>query len=84
MEQRTSVQTYVHDFRELALQIPDLSEAEKLDRFLRGLKPRLQRELAIRDPRTMDEAVNMAERIDTVDFASQRCSPTYSPLGDLV
>ena len=82
LEQRTSVQTYVHDFRELALQIPDLSEAEKLDRFLRGLKPRLQRELAIRDPRTMDEAANMAERIDTVDFAWRvRHEPTPMELG---
>lgn len=82
LEQRTSVQTYVHDFRELALQIPDLSEAEKLDRFLRGLKPRLQRELAIRDPHTMDEAVNMAERIDMVDFAWRvRHGPTPMELG---
>jgi hypothetical protein len=77
LKQTGAVQTYALRFRDITLQIPDITEPEKLDRFTRGLKPRLQRELAIREPANLDDAVRMAERIDVVDFAwHQRASRT--------
>jgi hypothetical protein len=68
LKQTGAVQGYALKFRDITLQIPDITEQEKLDRFTRGLKPRLQRELAIRDPATLDDAIRMAERIDVVDY----------------
>jgi hypothetical protein len=72
LKQTGAVQSYASKFREIILQIPGITEQEQLDRFIRGLKPKLQRELAIREPVTLGEAVRMAERIDVVDFAWQQ------------
>lgn len=72
LRQTTSVAAYAHSFRNLALHIPDLHDAEKLDRFIRGLKPNTQRELAIRAPPTFEDAVNMADRYDTLVYNQQR------------
>ncbi len=77
LTQQRSVQDYVSQFRTLCFQIPGISEGEKMDRFIRGLKPQVQREVEIRDPQTFDEAVRMAERIDAVEFRMrQRYIPT--------
>jgi hypothetical protein len=46
LRQRTSVQDYITEFRNLTLLIPDMSDGDKLDRFLRGLKFPIQKELA--------------------------------------
>lgn len=72
LKQTGAVQSYAIKFRDITLQIPDITEQEKLDRFVRGLKPRLQRELAIREPATLDDAIRMAERIDVLDFSWQQ------------
>jgi len=69
LKQTTSVQAYAQRFRDITLQIPGITEAEQLDRFVRGLKPRLQKEIAIRDPTTVEEAIRMSERIDVVEFS---------------
>jgi hypothetical protein len=74
LKQTGAVQNYAIKFRDITLQIPDITDQEKLDRFVRGLKPRLQRELAIREPATLDDAIRMAERIDVLDFSWQQRS----------
>ena len=35
----SNVHSYIAAFRSFALKVPDLSEAEKLDKFLHGCKP---------------------------------------------
>jgi hypothetical protein len=74
LRQTTSVSSYANTFRNLALEIPDFHESEKLDRFIRGLKPQTQREVILRDPSTFEEAVNLADRYDSIAYAIQRNS----------
>ena len=69
--QARSVQDYTSRFRTLCLQIDGITESEMLDRFVRGLKPHVQREVELRDPTTLDEAVRIAERVDAIDFRSR-------------
>ncbi len=70
--QRNSVQNYAYQFRLAILDIDNISEEEKIDRFLRGLKPAIQRELELRPPATLQEAISIAERVDAVDYRMSR------------
>lgn len=72
LKQTTSVAAYAHAFRNLALRIPDLSDADKLQRFIHGLKLNTQREIKIRAPSTFEDAVNMADRYDSIVYDQQR------------
>ena len=66
LSQTGSVDVYIEQFRSLCLQIPDLSEAERLDRFLRGLQKSIYREVFLRDPKNLDSAMSMASRLDAL------------------
>ena len=74
LSQRTSVATYASCLRDLAIQIPDLSPGDLLHKFNRGLKPNIRREVELRDPTTLDEAIKLAERVDTIDYSMHRSS----------
>ena len=74
LRQRNSVQQYAHEFRTITADIPGISEDEKIDRFVRGLKDRTRQEVDIRDPKTLDEAVRIADRYDTISYQAQRKS----------
>lgn len=69
--QTTSVTAYVNALRDLALQISDLSSGDLLHKFKRGLKPNIRREVELRDPKTLDEAVKMAERADVIEMGQR-------------
>jgi hypothetical protein len=77
--QARSVQDYTSKFRTLCLQIDEITESEMLDRFVRGLKPHVQREVELRDPTTLDDAVRIAERVDAIDFRSRPPQTTGFP-----
>lgn len=68
--QTTTVQNYVQKFTELCLEIPDLGEVEQLDRFVRGLRLEVRREVDLHEPQTFQEAAKIAERWDSI--AGQR------------
>jgi Retrotransposon gag protein len=76
--QRGSVQSYAVRFRDLMLEIPDITEAEALDRFIRGLREKTRLEVEHRDPMTLEEAIIIAERYDSIIF-SPRTSPSWRP-----
>ena len=67
LQQETSVREYTSRFRHLCTIITNISEAEKLDRYVRGLKPRTRREVELREPpvRTFAAASKIAERVDS-------------------
>lgn len=48
MKQHRSFDEYVARLREISVQIPDVGKGEELDRFVRGLKPRVSKELILR------------------------------------
>ena len=61
----SSVRDYVREFRAVCLDIPALSADERLDRFTRGLKSHVRREVEVREPSTFEEAVKLAEKFDS-------------------
>ena len=63
---RESVADFLFRFREVCLKISDLSEAEKLDRFLRALVPNVRVQVELRGPAQFQEAAMYAERADAV------------------
>ena len=48
----------------MVLDIPKMAEDEKLDRFLRGLKPHVRREVEIREPKDLADAIRLSEHHD--------------------
>lgn len=69
LRQTSSVADYVARFTTVAFEVDDLSDAEKKDRFFRGLKPQVATEIAIKgEPETFEEMVKMAERIDALIY----------------
>jgi hypothetical protein len=70
--QKGSVHAYTAQFRSLLLKVRDMSEAEARDRYLRGLKPRIQQEVILRDCKTLSETIRLAERFDSINQNIQR------------
>ena len=67
-KQQTSVREFATKLRDLELQIPDLSQSELLDRFVRGLKPSVRMEIEKQGLSDFADAVRLAERIDEVGY----------------
>lgn len=67
LRQTGSVRAYASVFRNVALQIPKITDDEKKDRFVRGLKPKIYHEIKIKDPRDFEEAVRLAVKLDSYD-----------------
>jgi hypothetical protein len=72
LTQRTSVANYVKDFKDLALNIPNFSEDERLDRFKRGLKHDVRLHVALANPPTFEEAVTIAGQVDDIMYTFRR------------
>lgn len=68
LRQTKSVRNYATTFKALALEIPGITDDEKRDRFIRGLKTNTQKEVELRDPPTFEAAVGIAERYDAVSY----------------
>ena len=63
---RESVADFVYRFRATCLRVPDLSEAEKMDRFVRALVSEVRLQVELRGPANFHEAAMFAERADAV------------------
>jgi Retrotransposon gag protein/Zinc knuckle len=68
LRQVGSVFDYVSKIQALAMQIEGLTDMQKLDKFIRGLKPKTRVEVELRDPRTPDEAYRLADRFDRIVY----------------
>jgi hypothetical protein len=68
IKQTSSVHNYVEAFQALLMQLPHnaTTPIATLDRFIRGLKPKTELEVRLRDPATLDEAIRIADRFDTI------------------
>ena len=67
LRQTTSVRTYAAVFRTVTLLIPTITDDEKKDRFIRGLKPKIMSDIKVKAPHTFEEAVKIAVRLDSLD-----------------
>ena len=77
MRQHGGLRDYIRDFRTLILDIPGMNEEEKLDRFVRGLKPHIRREVEIREPQSLDRAIQLSERFDALSRSSNSSSSDH-------
>jgi hypothetical protein len=72
---------YTSYMRSLFLAIPNISEDEKLDRYVRGLQPYLQREVRPRRPPTFDVAVEIAMSYDSLRSSMRNSYQFHSYTG---
>ena len=70
LSQRTSVSSYLTEFRNTVLAIPRISDDEKLDRFCSGLKPQVKLEVLKSNPATVDDAARIALSVDSALFGA--------------
>lgn len=68
--QRSSVSSYLSEFRNIALTIPGINEGEMVDRFCQGLKPQIRLEVLKAGVKTMDEATRIALNVDSALFGA--------------
>jgi hypothetical protein len=77
-----SVQHFAVYLQQLYLATQDpVSDATKLDRFIRGLLPHLQREVMLRDPQSLQEAITMAAKFEVIHRQASRSSGSSSGSG---
>src|SRR3954454_15841303 len=67
--QTSSVKAYNAAFTSTILEIPNISEEEMVDRYVRGLKEKVCVEVELREPTDLEEAMRIADRFDTIAFA---------------
>ncbi|GMJ01033.1 hypothetical protein HRI_003772500 [Hibiscus trionum] len=79
LKQEGSIRDYVREFRELQLQIPDLSEKDALFHFMDGLKPWVCTELDRRDVKELSKAIVVAESLKDHSVDRNK-SPKSNPL----
>ena len=63
---KESVADFLYRFRATCLKVDNLSEAEKLDRFVRALVPDVRMQVELRGPGSFHDAAMYAERADAV------------------
>ncbi|KAL3701254.1 hypothetical protein R1sor_019276 [Riccia sorocarpa] len=63
LRQDKSLQEYVETFLDLQVAITDMSAAEALDVFKRGLKEKIKKEVMLQNPQTVFEAIACAQRV---------------------
>ena len=90
IRQLTSVQDFTQRFLDLKVQIPAMTEEEAIDKYVRGLKPGIRRDLeqlmAREGDKSLEELIRFADRTDSIDFQARRyrpAGPTPMELGAL-
>jgi Retrotransposon gag protein len=74
--QLKSVHIYPQSFLEIILDIPAITEDEKIDRYFRGLKTFIWEELCTHKYATLDELINDAERVEAAKGRRYLASPS--------
>ena len=76
--QTSTVREYLTRFRNLIIIIKDVGKSELFDRFTRGLKPYIRKELILREVDNFADAVRLAEKIETANQSSHTNGPSSS------
>ena len=78
--QKTSVSTYLSEFRNVILAIPGMTEGEQVDRFVQGLKNQVKLEVLKSGTQSMEEASTIALSVDSALFGARMYqNPRWSP-----
>ena len=79
-KQKESAASAISDFRSIILEIPNITDEELLDRFIRGLKPEIRQKVEEADPDNLEDAMRIADRTDNIQYAIQvRNNGNYTP-----
>jgi Retrotransposon gag protein len=74
LKQTGSVQDYIYRFQSLCAQITDMHVAEKRDKFVRGLKYAIMKEVTLRPVDSFEEMVALAGKTDALEFRCRKLS----------
>ena len=72
LRQQGTVRSYISKFRELVVELPNETEWDRVYQFLKGLKPIIQSNTRTHKPRTLEEAMDIADEADRAHFHAQR------------
>jgi len=76
LRQTNSVQDFTARFMDLRVQIPDMGDADAMDRYLRAVKPRIREKLeeycSNNERVTLAQMIRYAERMDSVGFQARQ------------
>ncbi len=72
LKQTGSVSKYNAEFMQLVLEAGNVDANEQLHRYVRGLKPKIRVEIELSDPRAVHEAMEKAQRIDTITWHAHK------------
>jgi hypothetical protein len=72
LEQTSSVQSYTSAFRETPLELPDMSVADRLHRYVAGLTSHIQQQVQVQNPADMDAAILVADRLDAIQYGGAK------------
>ena len=81
-KQIKDVPSFNDDFQRIILDIPNISVEEQLDRYTRGLKPYIWKELCTREYANLNDAMRDAERVESAHKRlgkNPRSDPTPRP-----
>ena len=68
LQQEKGIGNYNREFLDIMIPCKDVSDAEALDRYIRGLKPWTRRELQLREVTDIQSAMRMAEKVTMIDL----------------
>lgn len=71
LRQKTTVLAYLNEFRNTVMMIPGISEDEKIDKFVSGLKPEVHLEVRKSRPADFESAAQVALTIDSALFSTK-------------
>ena len=63
---KSSVTEYASKFQSLLNRIPDMAEADQIEYFINGLRSQIQRDVVIQDPKTLQDAMIKAQKLDVL------------------
>ena len=78
LRQQGNVNDYITRFRALVVELPDESEANQIYQFLKGLKPEIQARTRTHKPKTLLEAMDIADEADRANHHAYKTTSSSS------
>lgn len=71
LRQKGAVESYNAAFSAHYVRVDDMAEAEAISLYIHGLKEKVKMEVGMREPATLEDAMNVAQRYDTLAWSLQ-------------
>jgi hypothetical protein len=80
---KTTVLKYANYFREKLLELPQRHEEDNVHDFQRGLRPSIYKEVALKNPKTLHEAIQAALRAEAAETKIETTQRSTGRLNDI-